>query len=89
MPRVELNYLYKDQKNGAPFSMEGKMYIKGIGTCQIESNNDAGKTVSLTMISSLVEPRNSRLIAVLNPGQSFSLVRPTATLVVKNTESPI
>lgn len=87
MQRVELNYETKDQLKPTPFCMEGKLYIKGIGTCQIESNNDPEKTVSFSMISSLIDPRNTRLLATLLPGQSYKVVRPTATLVIKNTES--
>lgn len=89
MTRAELNYLHRDQKNQSTFRMEGRIYIRGIGRCQIESNNDADKTVSITMISSLIEPRSSRLIAVLNPGESFEIVRPTARLNIRNTETSV
>jgi hypothetical protein len=71
MTRAELNYFHRDQKNQTTFKMEGRICIKGIGRCQIESNNDADRTVSIAMISSLVEPRSSRLIAILKPGESF------------------
>ncbi len=86
MTRSEILYKPNNGLDTKPFHMEGRMHIRGIGYCEIESQPGSDKSVTISMMSSLIDPRNIRRISTLQPGQSFTIVRPTASLTISNLQ---
>lgn len=69
------------------FYCGGDRYYRGVGKWRVEPElGPLSHFIQISAIDAVAFPRNIRRLASIKPGESFTIVRPTASMTVTNKE---